>query len=1050
MAKMSPGEIRLYCIGDARIVTPVATIDPSAEVVFGAALFLILQQEKATTRKQLQELLWPRIESRIAAHRLRQTILRLRRLGLPIEPDGKSKLLLDAAVDTDLNTLLDEERAGRLDLRVFGPFNPTCSSNFSEWLDRQRARIGSGIVRILLGRIQESRAGGRWDELEDHCRALMVHSPDNEEATLALAESLAMRGDKLQSVRILDRYLADVCDGRSDLRVPASTMKRRIVDRLPARPGMSAEDIPMFGREQAMRELASLMNSARSKLPMACMVRGEPGIGKTRLIAEFLGFVSLQGFVAHRVYCRASDSSRPLSVILDLIPLLRGMRGAIGSAPDTLSFLDTLGRLRPTNQTSKLRLSPSHVNSKLDVAIADIIDAVSDECPLVLVFEDCQWIDDLSASVIGGVIARLTNQRTLFLFTSRGVEHAFLEGSASKVRDLRLDALTAESSKKLVETIVNRRGGEITPSYTAWATNVAEGNPFFLRELANHWLETGNEHSAPPSLTTILRQRLSRLAPNSLQVLQACAVLENQSTTDNIEAMLGYPAHELLSAISELVEAGMISVGERDSALPNAGQIISKHDLLSETALQQLSLPALSYLHRRAATVLEQRIQDAGDASSLWACAKHWQLAGDGVQAFRLANSCAQHLLDAELPTEAMNAYAKALNYCSTDLDRLTIIERQATASYQSSDWAKVIAFGAQARRIRAQLFSGGNEHDDLELMIRRAEWQSRDWNNLLADSLRCLDSTEASVQHRLEAGIMALMIVTSRGDATLGRSTYRVMTELFGATEQRELMLQASMIYNTAWGVLEIGVESAIDLVAEQQKKKDIGELLRAHCNAGVTLRVAGRFDQAADQFHHAIALAERHRIQLSKSRAIPMLAHMRIELGDFDEARQCLDSLRACCNSLDDRNARFEIGTIEARLALASGSRVDVRTLIERDLAEMQTDQLPHRRAYWKALRVAAQLAHSGSATLDAISDLEEEHLRTRDNVFQGFASFALYAGLISIGKQRKGKRLLNEYVHDHRREPWPPPQHLLDSLLLFVERKRPQSRRALETER
>jgi len=257
-------------------------------------------------------------------------------------------------------------------------------------------------------------------------------------------------------------------------------------------------------------------------------------------------------------------------------------------------------------------------------------------------------------------------------------------------------------------------------------------------------------------------------------------------------------------------------------------------------------------------------------------------------------------------------------------------------------------------------------------------------------------------------------------------------------------------MIYNTAWGVLEIGVESAIDLVAEQQKKKDIGELLRAHCNAGVTLRVAGRFDQAADQFHHAIALAERHRIQLSKSRAIPMLAHMRIELGDFDEARQCLDSLRACCNSLDDRNARFEIGTIEARLALASGSRVDVRTLIERDLAEMQTDQLPHRRAYWKALRVAAQLAHSGSATLDAISDLEEEHLRTRDNVFQGFASFALYAGLISIGKQRKGKRLLNEYVHDHRREPWPPPQHLLDSLLLFVERKRPQSRRALETER
>ena len=67
MAKMAPGEIRLYCIGDARIVTPVATIDPSAEVVFGAALFLILQQETPTTRKQVQELLWPGVESRIAS-----------------------------------------------------------------------------------------------------------------------------------------------------------------------------------------------------------------------------------------------------------------------------------------------------------------------------------------------------------------------------------------------------------------------------------------------------------------------------------------------------------------------------------------------------------------------------------------------------------------------------------------------------------------------------------------------------------------------------------------------------------------------------------------------------------------------------------------------------------------------------------------------------------------------------------------------------------------------------------------------------------------------
>jgi tetratricopeptide (TPR) repeat protein len=1027
--------VQLNCIGDARIITHVACIDPSAEVVFGAALFLILHRNEVTTRKQLQELLWPSVKTDIAAHRMRQTILRLRRLGLHIRAEGKSKLFLAAAVvNTDVEDLSDKTTA-RLDLPLFGTYNPTFSPRFADWLDLQREKIGSTIVRILLKRIQESRAAGKWEELEENCRSLMIHSADNEEATLALAESFAMRGDKLQSVKILDKYLADVADAPADLRVPAATMRKRIVDRMPMRTGVSSEDTPMFGREGYLRELVGVMNGARNKLPGVCLVRGEPGIGKTRLIAEFLSFASLQGFAAHRVNCRATDSNRPLSVVLDLIPLLRGMRGSIGSSPDTLSFLDTLGRLHPDNQANRIRLSPSRVNSKLDVAFADIIDAVSDECPLVLVIEDCQWIDSLSASVIGRILARLTAQRTLFVFTSRSEGHAFLEHDTLKVHDLPLEALSCKTATELLETIVERRGGEITPSYLGWATAVAEGNPFFLHELAKHWLETRNEHSAPPSLTAILRQRLSRLSPRALQVLQACAILENHSTVDNVEAVLGYKAHELLSAITELVEAGMIAVAERGSTLHDGGQMASRHDLLSETALLRLSAPGLSYLHRRAAKALEVRIQHTGDASTLWSCAKHWHLAGDGAQAFRLANSCAQHLLEAELPGEAVDAYAKALDYCTTDLDRLMIIERQATASYQSSDWAKVITFGTQARRMRARLHPNTNEHDELELMIRRAEWQSSDWNNLLAASLGCLEANQASVEHRLEAGIMVLMILSSRGGSNQARSTYQTIMKLCATSEHVELKLQASMIYNTAWGELELGVAAATDLVTAQQKKKDVGELLRAHCNAGVTLRVAGKFDQAAQQFREAISLADRHRIHLSKSRAIPMLAHMCIELGDFEEAAQCLHSLLECANPNEDRNARFEIGTIEARLALASGERVDIRTLVEEDLVEMQSDQLPYRRTYWKALRVAAQLAHSGLAELEAIADLEAEHIRTRESVFQAFATFVLYVGLISVGKKAKGRRILNSYLRCHRREPWPPPDHLLNSLLLFV---------------
>ena len=332
--------------------------------------------------------------------------------------------------------------------------------------------------------------------------------------------------------------------------------------------------------------------------------------------------------------------------------------------------------------------------------------------------------------------------------------------------------------------------------------------------------------------------------------------------------------------------------------------------------------------------------------------------------------------------------------------------------------------------------------------MVRRAEWQTRNWGGILKASLECLEACEASISHRLEAGVMALMLLSGE-DEDLGRETFELVRPLCNSPEApRDLTLQASMIFNSSWGSHKEAVAAAIALVAEQKNKNDIGELFRALCNAGITLRVAGQFDQAADYFHQALALADQHRIHLSKSRAIPMLAYMAIEQGDFEAAHTWLEALRNLLKSADDAMLRMDIGSIDARLALIDGRLNEVSTLVEVDLIDIRTDELPQRRVFWKALRVAAQLATNGKATSDSISDLEAEHLGTRGNVFQAFASFALYVGLMSIGEGGRAKMLLDEYLTEYRREPWPPPKHLLDSLLFLIEKKRPRGSAAQAT--
>jgi tetratricopeptide (TPR) repeat protein len=681
------------------------------------------------------------------------------------------------------------------------------------------------------------------------------------------------------------------------------------------------------------------------------------------------------------------------------------------------------------------------------MAFSDIIDAVTDECTVVLAIEDCQWIDAASAMALERLIARLKNQRILFLFTSRFVEGSPIGDAMPQLPEVRLPALLDEPSAEIVRTIARHSGRQVDDEYLRWCTSVAEGNPFFLHELASHWVETGNEHAAPPSLTAVLRQRLSRLSPNAIQVLQACALLENHATVDNVEAVLGYPAHEQLRCINELASAGMVSIQQGDVPSSDGGRISSRHDLLSDTALMLLASPARTYLHRRAAKLLESRINDTRDASTLWSCAKHWQLAGDSVQAFRLANSCAYHLLEAGLPSEAVDAFSKAIDYCGTDADLLTVLEGQATAYYRGSNWVQVVSLVGQARTIKDRLFPDLGNHDELELMLRRAEWQTMNWDHILTHSLKCLSADEATAAHRLEAGVMALMLLSLHGDRATGTDTFERMRKLDESADVGpELMLQARMIFNTSWGSLNDAVDAATALVSEQKKKRDIGALFRSLCNAGITLRVAGSFDDASEYFHEALSLAERHRIYLSKSQALPMLAHLSIEQGRLDEARAWLDALRECPAPAGDRMIRTEIGAIQARLSLAAGHFLDARQLVENDLIHMRVDQLPHRRTYWSALKVAVELATDGVASRDALDELEREHLQTRGNIFQAFASYALYVGLLSKGKTRRAKKLLDEYLTIYRREPWPPPTHLLDSLATLLSEKPKAARAAL----
>jgi DNA-binding SARP family transcriptional activator len=1041
MPNASEPTIKLFVLGDARIETGRATIEPDSVVGFACALYLILERKHEVSRRLLEKLLWPEAEASVAAHRLRQTILKLRQLGLPIVASAKTKITL-----SDYELITDYEQLGNDDptrtccnalLTPLPGYEPALSDQYRAWLDDKREEISASLTRFLLTSISRARESGYWIDVEAHARSFLHFSPLNEEATLALAEALAMRGQKIEGVQILDRYLAEIGAAPADLRLSASVMRRRIADRMPSHRPEYAVDTPLVGRGTQIEALASLLKDVRYGNGKTGFIWGSAGIGKTRLINEFVSFATLQGVRCQRVHCRASDKHRPLSALLDLIPLLRGMKGAIGSAPETLEFFERLTKHQPReSRLADVALAGVPTNSQLEYALSDTLEAVSDEAPLLLAIEDSHWLDPASGNVLSGIASRIKNRRILLLFTSRNS----LDESSLALPDVRQDIfvapLTDSEATKLMLTMVRQREHDIGPTYLEWCVRVAEGNPYFLQELCSHWIETGEEYVAPPSLTALLKNRLARLTPSALQLLQTCALLENHATIQNLESTLGQLPYNLLSSINELATSGMANIALADGGGDGVARLTSRHDLLSDTALLQLSLPARAYLHRRAAIVLESRIVDDADASTLWSCAKHWQLAGEGANALRLARSCAFHLLDAGLPTDAYDAFEKAQGYCSTERELLAILEGQVTAAYLCSSWQQVIDVASSVRELRSRLQSNPDGHDELELMVLRAEWQTLNWDLTLERSLRCLAANSAGAAHRVEAGVMALMLLSHSTDMGRSEPTFKVIEELASAPAvPSEAILKARMVYHTNWGSISDGIDAARTLVCQMKKQGDVGELFRSLCNAGVTFRVAGLFDEAKDSLETALHVAEAHHLTLARLRAIPMLANLALELGRTDEAREWHSELTGMTIRSEDKFSQLEILAIGARIALLDCDPQKAMSLIAPQFERIKSDPIPQRRTYNAALLVAAEIGIHGVALPTTLELLESSYLRSRASLYQAFGTFVLMRGLHTVGQGERGDQLVDEYIRIYRREPWPPGVHLRNSLMTLA---------------
>jgi hypothetical protein len=927
---------------------------------------------------------------------------------------------------------------------VLSAYEPAFSSTFLEWVDATKDRLNAALTTVLLKIISEDRSSGRWELVESSARHLLHLTPGNEEAALALAESLAMRGAKLEGVRVLNSYLEEVGKGPTDLRLSASIMRKRIIDRVPIHEDSPLGGSVFVGRGESMSTLCSLLQEVRLGRGRTCLVLGEAGIGKSRLLAEFSAFAALQGVAVVRGRCRSNDPTRPLSVFVDLVPLLRGLRGAIGCSPETMKYLDRIthhaASEAPTSATPAS--DADFVYARVQQALFDLIDAVTEEAPLLVVIEDVHRLDSASGSLLSDIIPWSSDRQIFFAFTGREKTTQWADEVNGSIVELKLPPIDATSARELISATVRQHRRQIDEDDISWCVRVADGNPYFLVELASHWMETDERHAAPQSLSGVINQRLSRLDAPTLQLLQTCALLDNNATVDRIENVLGFQHHQLLQCINELGSLGMLVLDPPEAVGESQARLVPRHELLANAVQDMLTRPARAFLHRRIGTVLESEITGSYSAAILWDCAKHWQLAGNGSRAFLLARSCATHLMELGLCSAAAEAYEKSLSYCSTDAQRLEMLEGQATAQFRSSDWSRLSETAGKVRNLQRYLKPDENGHDEIELMDLRGLWLRGDVEPARSKALDCLASSQAPSRHRVRAGIMALMMLDLACDHDAMQRTYHTMRALLAqpgggsngsapeeASIASALLLEAEMVYETACGNVQIGLTAAKSLIDIKRTSGSIADFMRALTNGSAAARTAGRTDLTKLWLEEALAIAASHKLPLASEVPLQILANVALDENNINDANRWYSALlQLPATTFDAITIRTAIGI---RIALSRGDVEQARRFVHSDLQQLAGDPHPHRSTYGLALLMAVDLAEGKEPNPKTLEELEQSHLIARRNSRQAYATFILVGALRRAGRRERADQLLEEYSTLYRREPVPPPRHLLEMI-------------------
>ncbi|MCK6628716.1 MAG: tetratricopeptide repeat protein [Anaerolineae bacterium] len=694
--------------------------------------------------------------------------------------------------------------------------------------------------------------------------------------------------------------------------------------------------LPMVGREAELDLIGQKLSQALAGHGQIVGITAEAGMGKSRLVAEIIRLANDHQMVAYGGECQSYGTNISYLVWHSI---WRGFfhLDSIREAPEQITQLEQQLKLIDPTLTPRLPLLGVALNisipdnelthsfdaklrkSSLEALLIDCLRARARKTPLLLVLEDCHWLDPLSHDLLEEVGRAIVDLPVLLVIAMRPPELQRLQAprvsQLPHFTEIVLADFTEQQAERLITLKLHQFFGaqaELPRILVERITSRAQGNPFYIEELLNflhdqvldpHDGEALEQFDLPTSLHSLILSRIDRLSESQKSMVKVASVigrLFRAAWLWGVYPELGEP-HRIKADLDVLSQLDLIPMDTPEPELT----YLFKHVITQEVAYESLPYATRAILHEQLAWFIE-RAYSTSIEQFIDLLAFHYERSQNEAKKREYLRKAGE-LAQANYANEAAISYYERVLPLLPEPERVTVMLKLSEVLQLVGQWNDAGNLLQQALQLAEQL---GDQSAQAWCQTLTGELFRK--QGLYAEASAWFERAKAGFEELGDrAGVAQVLhynghLADGQGDYEAARALYEasliIRRELDDKTRIASLLSNLGLVAHHQ-GDFESArrlYEESLDLRYELKDKWAIGVSLN---NLGYLNFDLGDYEAAGTQLEVAIGLQREVGDRLMMAIALNNLGNVARAQHNYAEARRLYEESLTINKELGDR---------------------------------------------------------------------------------------------------------------------------------------------------